>query len=88
MSVVLSLEIRQQGGLSLEIRQNGWTRIESTARPEQNQGEPRNKKRRRKSRIVGGPAGPKIEDWSSIGAWRLLESHPSMEEGVGGCPWS
>ena len=42
VSVVPSLEIRQQGGLSLEIRQNGWTSIESTARPEQNQGEHRN----------------------------------------------
>ena len=42
VSVVLSLEIRQRGGLSLEIRQNGWTSIESTARPEQNQGEHRN----------------------------------------------
>ena len=70
VSAVLSPDFRSQGVLSPEIPQSDRTRIESTARPEQNQGEHRNQKRARKSSIVGGPAGPKIEDWSSIGAWK------------------
>ena len=62
VSAVLSPDFRSQGVLSPEIPQSDRTRIETTARPEQNQGEHRNQKRARKSSIVGGPAGPKIED--------------------------
>ena len=84
VSAVLSPDFRSQGVLSPEIPQNGRMRIETTARPEQNQGEHRNQKRARKSSIVGGPAGPKIEDWSSIGAWKATGKSSQYAGGCGG----
>ena len=87
VSAELSPDFRLQGVLSPEIPQNGRMRIETTARPEQNQGEHRNQKRARKSSIVGGPAGPKIEDWSSIGAWKATGKSSQYAGGMWGCPW-
>ena len=83
VSVVLTLEIRQQGGLSLEIHQNGWTRIEKHCETRAEPGRAQKSIEIKKTLNLGGPAGPKIEDWSSIGAWKATGKSSQYAGGYG-----